>query len=67
MKSSSFESPKPLSIDTTLKKQHSSTFNICQDMLKSACLLHNCGLGDSDMNSTVYAFLQIVDLYYPWL
>ena len=35
------------------KKQHTSTFNICQDVLKSAHLLHKLGIGDSQSNSTV--------------
>ena len=30
-------------------------------MLKSAYLLHKCGLGDSDMSSTVHGFASLKD------
>ena len=35
------------------KNQHISTFNIRQDVLKSANLLHKWGLGDSQLSSAV--------------
>ena len=31
----------------------------CHDMMKSANLLHKCGLGDFDMNRTLMAHLNI--------
>ena len=43
-----------VSILAYLKKQHSTSFNICQDMLKSGNLLHSRGLVDSQLHTTVY-------------
>ena len=53
MKSSSFESPKPYLKVLNLKKQHSTTFDICQDVLKKGYLLHKQGLDDSQSHTTV--------------
>ena len=50
MKSSSHESPKPHLLTLNLKN---STLNICQNMLKSANLLHKWGFGDSQSNCTI--------------
>ena len=53
MKSCSFESPEPHLLGLTLKKKHSTTFKICQDVLKSANLLHKRGLDDFQSHTTV--------------
>ena len=53
MKSSLFESPKPYLFVLDLKKQHSTTFNICQDSLKSVNLLYKWGLVATGVGTTV--------------
>ena len=53
IKSGSFESQKPYLLVHNLKKQHSTTFNISQDILKSANLLHKRDLDDSQLHTTV--------------
>ena len=62
MKSSSFENPKSYLFARNFKKRHSCTFNSCQDVLKSAILLHKQGLGDSQSNSTVAESAKIKPL-----
>ena len=44
--------PQAISICTKLKKQYSSTFNNCQDILESADLLHKQDLDASQSHST---------------
>ena len=45
--------PQAISIGTWFKKQYSTTFNIYQDVLKSANLLHKRGIDDFQLNTTV--------------
>ena len=64
MKSSSFESPRPYLLTLYLKDNIAPLLTpACHDMMKSANLLHKCGLGDSDMNSTVQRHIMIMTLF----
>ena len=51
MNSSSFESPKPYLLVHNLG--HYTSFNVLQDVLKFANLLHKRGLDDSQSHTTV--------------
>ena len=53
MKSSSFESSKQHVFMFNLKKQHYATFKPCQEVFKSAKLLHKKVLDDSQLHNTV--------------